>query len=149
MTALVCLLSGKPKLEPSRGILLLLSWNFSCLERDSDGKPSYTTKNEWSKSLRRKMKQLCDSCQLQQLLHADTCPQSQTIWVSVRCSPLSHHGTQVTYWKWKNLEISHYIRTFSPWKHWTVMTKRAEEESKACTCTSTVGFMIFGLFLLG
>lgn len=36
MIAPVSLLLGKVSVEPSRGILLLLSWNFSCLERGRD-----------------------------------------------------------------------------------------------------------------
>lgn len=52
MIALASLLSGKSNLEPSRGFLLLLSWNFSCLERARDRKPSYITKNESSKSVK-------------------------------------------------------------------------------------------------
>lgn len=58
------------------------------------------------------MKQLCNSCQLQQLLHADTCLCSPAIWVTmadVLPSWYRHHGTQLAYWNLQKNQKIHKI----------------------------------------
>lgn len=141
MIALVFLLSGKSNFELSRGILLLLSWNFSCLERAWDRKPSYIKKMSTAR--------VCEGKWSSFSIHASSSSCSVLIPVHIskpfgqQYQMLSHHGMR----RWptgNEKQKGKFIvcqNIFSV-EALTVVTK-GQMKSKPCVCISRVSFLIF------